>query len=428
MKLSNIDRRFPAWTFVNRRRYFHPLVAVLTCLLSAVLLVAPQAWTQVAEQIKTPAAVAPDVFDPAKLAEMDKAVEDAIANTNTPGAVLWIEHRGQVHAKAFGRRSVVPTVEPMTMDTIFDVASLTKVMATTPAMMRLVERGQVDIDKPVHTYLPEFTGEGREKITVRLLMTHHSGLPAGLSRRDGVSDYASGIAQAVVEKPGNSPGNSFRYSDANFILLGEVVRRVAGKSLPDFVKTEVYLPLGMKDTSYLPPKEWRPRIAPTERVGGSVLRGEVHDPTARRMQGVAGHAGLFSTVQDTARYCRMLLNGGELEAKRVFKPETVKLMTSVQTPAGATARRGLGWDIDSPYAGPRGKVFPIGSYGHTGWTGPSMWIDPFSKTFVLLMCNRNHPSGGNVLPLRSKLGALAAEAIKDFDFKNVPGALPPQAK
>jgi CubicO group peptidase (beta-lactamase class C family) len=319
---------------------------------------------------------------------------------------------------------VVPDVEAMTADTIFDVASLTKVMATTPALMLLIERGKLDLDKPAFTYLPEFQGEGREKITMRMLMTHHTGLPSGLTRRN-FNGYTGGIEQAVTERPGGTPGTSFRYSDVNFILLGEIVRRVSGKSLPDFTRDEIYLPLGMKDTGYLPPKEKLPRIAPTERVGGTVLRGVVHDPTARRMDGVAGHAGLFSTTADTARYCRMLLNLGELDGKRIFKPETVKLVTSVQSPAGSATRRGLGWDIDSPYAGPRGKVFPIGSYGHTGWTGPTIWIDPFSKSFVLLMCNRNHPAEGNVLRLRSALGTLAAEAIQDFDFKNVPGALPP---
>src|SRR5208282_1284107 len=177
---------------------------------------------------------------------------------------------------------------------------------------------------------------------------------------------------------------------------------------------------------FLPPKEKLPRIAPTEVVHGRPWRGVVHDPTARHIGGVAGHAGLFTTAADLARYARMLLHLGELDGVRIFKPETVRLMTSAQTPPEISARRGLGWDIDSAYSGPRGDLFPIGSYGHTGWTGGSLWIDPLSKTFVIFLSNRNHPTeAGNVLPLRRKLGTLAAEAVVGFDFARVPGAPAP---
>jgi CubicO group peptidase (beta-lactamase class C family) len=173
----------------------------------------------------------------------------------------------------------------------------------------------------------------------------------------------------------------------------------------------------MKDTGYLPPAKKLPRIAPTEVVDGKPWRGVVHDPTARHMGGVAGHAGLFITAPDMARYARMLLNQGKLDRVRLFEPETVKLMTTVQTPPDISAKRGLGWDIDSPYAGPRGNLFPVGSYGHTGWTGGSLWIDPYSKTFVIFLSNRNHPTeAGNVLPLRHQLGTLAAEAVADCDI------------
>ena len=194
-----------------------------------------------------------------------------------------------------------------------------------------------------------------------------------------------------------------------------------------FVQREIYGPLKMRDTGFLPPKEKLARIAPTEVENGNPpWRGVVHDPTARKMGGVAGHAGLFTTAADLARYARMLVNLGELDDVRIFKPETVKLMTSVQTPPEISVRRGLGWDIDSGYSGPRGKKFAVGSYGHTGWTGGSLWIDPFSKTFVIFLSNRNHPSGGNVGPLRHELGTLAAEAVIGFDFSNVPGALAPR--
>jgi uncharacterized protein YbbC (DUF1343 family) len=202
---------------------------------------------------------------------------------------------------------------------------------------------------------------------------------------------------------------------------------VTGQRLDTLVEKELYRPLGMTDTGFLPPHRKLSRIAPTEKIHGSVLRGTVHDPTAQRMGGVAGHAGLFTTAADLARYARMMLGHGELNGVRLFKPETVKLMTRVQTPPGVPDRRGLGWDIDSPYAGPRGDLFPVGSYGHTGWTGGSVWIDPFSKSFVLFLSNRNHPTeDGSVATLRKELATLAAAAIRDFSFTNVPGALPPR--
>ena len=364
-------------------------------------------------------------FRPEKLAEMDTAINDAIADRKCPGGVLWLEHRGVVYHKAYGKRALVPSVEDMTEDTIFDAASLTKVIATTPAVMLLVERGQVKLDAPVMTYIPEFTGDGRDAITVRELMTHTSGLPPDIETKSDWQGEATAIQKACAAKLMATPGTVERYSDINFFMLGEIVQRVSGLPLEKFVKREIYKPLHMVDTGYLPPASKMRRIAPTEVVNGRPWRGEVHDPTARHMGGVAGHAGLFITAADVARYARMLLNDGTLDGVRIFKPETVRLMTSVQTPPAISGRRGLGWDIDSPYSGPRGRLFPIGSYGHTGWTGGSLWIDPFSQTFVIFLSNRNHPDeSGNVLPLRRKLGTLAAEAITDFDFTNVPGALP----
>ena len=357
------------------------------------------------------------VFRADKLAAMDAAIESAIASNKCPGGVLWLEHDGVAYHKAYGHRALVPKRETMTENTIFDMASLTKVLATTPAVMLLVERGQVKLDAPVRTYLPEFTGDDRDLVTVRELLTHTSGLPPDLETRTAWSGYETAIQKACAEKLQSKPGTVFKYSDINFILLGEIVQRVSKTPLRVFVQREIYGPLKMTDTGFLPPKSELPRIAPTEVVDGKPWRGVVHDPTARRMGGVAGHAGLFSTASDLARYASMMLNLGELDGVRIFKPETVKLMTSVQTPPGISAKRGLGWDIDSPYSGPRGDLFPVGSYGHTGWTGGSLWIDPFSKTFVIFLSNRNHPTeAGNVLPLRHKLGTLAAEALTDFNF------------
>ena len=366
------------------------------------------------------------VFRADKLAAMDAAIEAAIADHKCPGGVLWLEHDGTVYEKAYGERSLVPDREPMTEDTIFDMASLTKVEATTPAVMLLIQRGQVKLDAPVCTYIPKFTGGGKELVTVRELLTHTSGLPPDIETTNDWHGWKTAIKMACTVKLDAPPGTLYKYSDINFIMLGEIVRRVGKMPLNVFVQKEIYGPLKMTDTGFLPPKSKLPRIAPTEVVNGKPWHGIVHDPTARHMGGVAGHAGLFSTTSDLARYARMMMNLGTLDGVQIFKPETVKLMTSPQCPPGVDVLHGLGWDIDSPYAGPRGHLFPIGSYGHTGWTGTSVWIDPFSKTFVIFLSNRNHPTeAGSVIPLRRELGTLAAEAVTDFDFTNVPGALHP---
>jgi CubicO group peptidase (beta-lactamase class C family) len=364
-------------------------------------------------------------FQADKLAAMDKAIETAIAHHQCPGGVLWLEHDGVAYHKAYGHRALVPAPEPMTEDTIFDMASLTKVIATTPAIMLLIERGQVKLDAPVSTYIPEFTSKGRERVTVRELLTHTSGLPPDLETNEW-HGYNTAIKMACAEELATPPGTAYRYSDINFILLGEIVRHVTSMPLQDFVQREIFAPLQMTNTGFLPPMSELPRIAPTEVVKGKPWRGIVHDPSARRMGGVSGDAGLFSTASDLARFARMMLNLGELDGTRIFKPETVKLMTSPQEPPGVHVLRGLGWDIDSPYAGPRGNLFPIGSYGHSGWTGTSIWIDPYSKTFVIFLSNRNHPTeAGDVIGLRRELGTLAAQAVVGFNFTNVPGALRP---
>lgn len=372
---------------------------------------------------KTPAPAPTAKFREEKLRAIDETVEAAIADRKCPGAVVWLERDRAVYRKAFGNRALSPVEQAMTEDTIFDAASLTKVVATTPAVMLLVERGQVDLDGPVAKYIPEFAKEGKEPITVRHLMTHTSGLRAGIGAFEGGTETA--ILLACREKLVNPIGAQFLYSDINYILLGEIVHRVSGKPINRFAMDEIFVPLKMRNTGYLPLTEWRERIAPTEKEGTNILRGVVHDPTARRMDRVAGHAGVFTTAADLARFARMMLNYGELDGVRLFKPETVRLMTSVQTPPGMTARRGLGWDIDTSFSGPRGSLFPVGSYGHTGFTGTTMWIDPFSKTFVILLTNSVHiPGRGDVRGLRRTVGTLAAEAVRDFDFEQVRGALP----
>jgi uncharacterized protein YbbC (DUF1343 family)/CubicO group peptidase (beta-lactamase class C family) len=364
-------------------------------------------------------------LDPAKLGQIDDAIQKAIEEHRLPGAVVWVEHGGEIYWKAYGHRSLVPAVETMTRDTIFDAASLTKVLAGTPAIMLLVQRGKVSLDAPVSTYIPEYAGD-KGKITVRELMTHTSGLPPDVSTRTNWQGTAAAIRLAAAMKLESAPGTAFRYSDINFFTVGEIVARVSGLPLDQFCAREIYGPLKMTDTGFLPPQSEIPRIAPTEMTGGVMLRGTVHDPTARLMGGVAGHAGVFTTAPDMARFARMMLNMGELDGARIFQPETVKLMTSVQTPPGLEDRRGLGWDIDSGFSSPRGKHFPLGSYGHTGFTGAAFWIDPFSKTFFIFLSNRVHPDGkGNVLGLYRAVGTLAAAAVTDFSFDSVAGALAP---
>lgn len=363
-------------------------------------------------------------FNPAKLADADRAILAAIADKRLPGGVLWLQRGDEIYRKAYGQRALVPTQEPMTEDTIFDAASLTKVVATTPAIMLLIERGQLRLDDPVNRYVTNLHPDAAE-ITVLHLLTHTSGLRPGIPANPPWKGYEHAIHLACQEKPTNPHGTVFRYSDINFILLGEIVQRASGRRLEEFVQKELYRPLRMRDTGYVPSTNKLTRIAPTEQSEQGILRGIVHDPTARKMGGVAGHAGLFTTAADLARYARMLLNFGELEGVRIFKPETVKLMTSMQSPGVVEARRALGWDLDSSYSRPRGKLFPVGSYGHTGWTGTCLWIDPFSKTFWLFLSNRVHPDGkGSILPLQLSLGTYAAMAVDGFDFANVDGALP----
>lgn len=367
-------------------------------------------------------------FHPDRLEAMSQAVDRAIAAKHLPGGVLWLERADTSHCRAFGRRAIVPAAEPMTTDTVFDLASLTKSVATAPAVMKLIESGHIELDAPLQRYFPEFRGAGKEAITIRQLLTHTSGLRAGLSPRPEWQGKARALELACAESLPDPPGTGFRYSDINFILLGLLVEKVSGRPLDEFCETEIFRPLGMRETGF--PAE-RPlsvapeRIAPTEVAGdGGVLRGVVHDPTARRMGGVAGHAGLFGPAADLARFARMMLNGGELDGIRCLSPESVATMTGVQS-APDLPRRGLGWDIDSSFAGLRGAHFPIGGFGHTGWTGTSLWIDPFSETFLIFLANRNHlPGRTTVSPLRRELADLAAQAVRHFNFLHVPAALP----
>ena len=326
-------------------------------------------------------------------AEIDKLIQDAVSRDALPGAVILIGQQDRIlYEKAYGNRALVPQKEAMTLDTIFDCASLTKVVSTSVSIMKLVEQGKVRLNDKVTVYLPKFQG-GKSDITVRLLLTHFSGLRPDLDLKPAWKGYETGIQKALIDRPVAAPGERFIYSDINYILLGEIVHVVSGKPLPEFARQNIYQPLGMKETMYQPPAELRSRIAPTEHYPGDAgpLRGIVHDETTKFMGGIAGHAGLFSTARDLSRYAQMLLNGGELGGKRILSPLTVRKFTEPGTPADQPILRGLGPDIDSPFSSNRGELFPIGSFGHTGFTGTSMWMDPSTKTYVILMSNSVHP-------------------------------------
>ncbi len=346
--------------------------------------------------------------------QVDALIDEAVRTGLIPGAVLVIGHDGQaIYRKAYGSRAIVPHREPMTLDTIFDAASLTKVTATTPCLMKLFEQGKLRIDDPVTKYLPEFQG-GHSDITIRLLMTHFSGMPPDLELVPRWSGYETGIQRALVTKPIAPPGAKFIYSDINFILLGEIVRRVSGETLPEFAHEQIYGPLGMNDSRFQPGPELRPRIAPTEidKDTGMPFRGTVHDPTSRYMGGVAGHAGLFTTGDDLARYAAMLLNLGEYNGTRIFEPMTVRKFTEPASPADQPTIRALGWDMDSPFSSNRGELYPIGSFGHTGYTGTSMWMDQTTKSFVILLTNVVHPNGIKSLSsLRSRIATTVAASF-----------------
>jgi uncharacterized protein YbbC (DUF1343 family)/CubicO group peptidase (beta-lactamase class C family) len=364
---------------------------------------------------------------------IDELVREAMAAKLTPGAVVVVG-RGPssspgtggdqtVYEKAFGFRATVPADEPMTLDTVFDLASLTKVVATTTAVMTLIEEGRLRLNDTVASHIPGFERYGKAGIQIRHLLTHVSGLRPDVDLHPWTG-YETAIELAKDEVPTSAPGATFVYSDINFFLLGDVVQRITGQTLDAYLKARVFVPLGMTETGFLPPKSLLPRIAPTERCAeqdawpckrpdAMPLRGVVHDPTARRMGGIAGHAGLFSTARDLQKFARMLLGNGRLLTTRVLSAATVTAMTSPQTPAGMTSVRGLGWDIDTSFSSNRGDLFPVGtSYGHTGFTGTSLWIDPASNSYVIFLSSRLHPDGtGDVGVLRSRIATVAAAAI-----------------
>ena len=348
--------------------------------------------------------------DRARFAPLDELLKDAVDKGSAPGAVLLVGHNGAVvYRKAYGVMALEGPKEPMTPDTVFDVASLTKVLATTTSVMRLVQLGQVKLNDPVAKYIPEFAQNGKQDVTVRQLMTHYSGLRPDLDLKPAWRGMTEGYTRANAAKLINPPGSTFLYSDINFIVLGELVQRISGVPVDVYAQTYIFGLLGMQSTRFNPPDTWTPHIAPTEhdsRTGG-MLRGTVHDPTARAMGGVAGHAGVFSTADDLAKFAQAMLNGGG----GVLSPLIVEKMTTPQQPPNFTDVRGLGWDIDSPFSSNRGDLLPVGSFGHTGFTGTSLWIDPTTNTYVILLTNAVNLKKGNVIALRTEVATAVAAAL-----------------
>ena len=358
----------------------------------------------------------------AKLAGIAPLVEDAMDYDEIPGAVVVIGHNGRiVYRRAFGERTRIPRPSPMRLDTLFDLASLTKVIATTPAVMQLFEEGKIRLNDPVAKYWPEFGQNGKQAITVRELLTHYSGLPPDLPLEAPWSGYGAAMNLIVKTRPAVPPGTRFIYSDVNFEALGELVRRISGEPLDVYCRRHIFKPLGMAHTLFRPPARLRGRMAPTQppdQKNERVPWYKVNDMTAYRMGGVAGHAGLFSTAGDLAIYAQMILNGGVYHGVRILSASAVLKMTTPETPPRAMAVHGLGWDIDTAYSSNRGELFPVGSFGHTGFTGTSIWIDPFSQTYVIILANSVHPGAhGNIISLRAKIATLAAAA-----FGRIPAA------
>jgi uncharacterized protein YbbC (DUF1343 family) len=351
---------------------------------------------------------------PPNFLQEDRILYAAVEDRQIPGAVLIVGHHGKVvYRHSYGSRSLEPVLERMTLDTIFDMASLTKPLITATAVMQLYEQGMLSPNDPVSLYLPDFSANGKQDITIRQLLTHYSGLPPDLSLTDPWEGKQEAYTRAFAVKPIHPPGVQFVYSDINFIVLGALVEKISGLTLDQYARRFIIAPLGLTHTSYLPPASWIPKIAPTQYDLGGMLRGVVHDPTSRRMGGVAGHAGLFSTADDMAVYAQNLLD--RLAGRPSHFPLSrivLQKMTAPQQPATGTALRGFGWDIDSPYSSNRGTLFPVGSFGHTGFTGTSLWIDPASDSYVVLLTNSVHPNGPkSITALRAKVADAAALAL-----------------
>ena len=360
----------------------------------------------------------------AQLAYLDALIGQALERHDFPGAVLLVGRQGRVvYRRAFGFSQTVPQSQPMEADLIFDLASVTKPVATATSIMVLVERGRLRLWDKVKDFIPEFTpyitvkGYPGEDARLFHLLTHTSGLQPYIDAKDMAAKYGTPcptetlvrhIARIRKQAPA---GITFIYSCLNYITLAQIVRLVSGQDIAEFAAETIFRPLGMERTFYNPPTDLISRCVPTQVEEGKPLRGVVHDPLARLQGGISGNAGLFSTADDLAIFCQMLLNRGEYEGRRILSPLTVERMTEIYPRLGA-AGRGLGWDLASDYATVRGDLFGPDSYGHSGYTGTSVWIDPETETFVIFLTNRVHPDDkGDIISIRSKVANVVAAAI-----------------
>ena len=362
-------------------------------------------------------------MDGTKLEQIDKVVNEAIDKKQIPGAVLLITRDNRiVYRKAYGSSQIYPQKKPMDMQTVFDLASLTKPIATATSLMILLERGQIRLLDKVKLYIPAFIpwkdDSTKEKSDIRIihLLTHTSGLPPyapveELKKRFGSPAPDSLIHYIATVKRHHAPGTYFKYSCLNFITLQHIIEQISGQSLQDFSDKNIFEPLGMKHTGYKP--STTKACAPTQLLDdGTLLQGTVHDPLARVMMGgVSGNAGLFSTADDLALFSAMILNMGSLNGTRILSPASVRTMTSI--PAGYEKfGRGLGWDLNSAYSSNQGDLFGTQTYGHTGYTGTSLVIDPETRTSIIFLTNRVHPHDkGSVVRLRSLVANIAAASI-----------------
>lgn len=342
---------------------------------------------------------------------IDQLMESSIQNALISGGVILIGNRdGTLFEKAYGRVSATADSRAMTVDTVFDLASLTKVIATTPAILKLAEGGRLSLVDPVRRWFPELEGKGKDDLLVMHLLTHTSALnDFSLSPEKPMQSAVDGVAGQSLK---GEIGSRFHYADINFILLGEMVRRVSGEALNEYTAKMFYKPMEMKDTGFLPSVEQKSRAAATLGDGALQFLGDPQDHLARQLGGVAGHAGLFSTARDLAVFCRMMLSGGRSAGREILAQRTVNQMIAPYFSRGGKVTRGLGWDISSPFSAPRGAFFSRSSFGHTGYSGASLWLDPDADLFVILLTSRlEFRKKAEFSQLRSELSTLAVEAF-----------------
>ncbi len=373
-----------------------------------------------------------------QLRYIEPVVRSWIADQRLPGCVVTVGRRaGIVYQRAFGQRQYAPNPAPMTVDTMFDLASLTKPVATATSIMILAERGQIRLRDKVSQYIPEFSGGEKSNVTILHLLTHQSGLIADNPERDYYDGYKLAFERIHALELKAKPGERFIYSDVGFLLLGEIVERVSSRRLSDFARANIFFPAEMNETMFRPSDYFASRCAPTEQRNGRWIQGEVHDPRSYHLGGVAGHAGLFSTADDLARYATMMLSGGTLDRSRVLGRQTIEMM--IQRHAVPGGMRALGWDVQSGYSLNKAENFSPRAFGHSGFTGTAMWIDPELDLYVIFLSNRVHPDGkGLVNPLAGRVATIAASAVLDRSANlpgpvelplaaapNVPGGIPP---